>query len=450
MPTTRSMTAPKTPASDVGKTCGRSRSVRDATPDGTSLSWRLMSTASRFARSKRVGLFSDSDASIERDVSSTNHTSVSCRDCAPLLTESTGCDAANPSSSADRDDAPDQQPRWDAAGWASPSAKRTTSARRSPSSRNTIGMNAPTARRNASGVRKSMLISTPSRVAKAAHRRLVAGQPPARRLEAPRLVLEPPEHDLEVVHRVLVRAVEPDRLREVRGGSVERLDAPLLLLPRGDRRRERAEQIDQLRAALDIRLRLRGGAQEHLRVDARRLELRMLERGLARVRREERLHRVAVAEVVADAEQPLDRVAGQERRGFQRSAAPGDVPKRTSSSATALVPPLHVERGEQERARPRPRRRERERRATRLMPPSSAPRPARPTTRSPRAGKDEPAEQRERRRVRAEERRVGERAILRGELRRRDDVLLADDPLEVGEVLSFASSGTTRSSIPFD
>jgi hypothetical protein len=65
--------------SDVGKRFGSSRSVKEATPAGTSgIAFRRFSAAC-FARASRLRPVGEAAASIDRDVSSAKNASVSVR-----------------------------------------------------------------------------------------------------------------------------------------------------------------------------------------------------------------------------------------------------------------------------------------------------------------------------------------------------------------------------------
>ena len=100
MPIARSTVAANELTPSVGKRCGSTRSVIEATPNSTSVSCARTSFENERARSSRVGSVGERRASIERVTSTTVITSTPSRPSRAWRVETTGCAAANASSSA--------------------------------------------------------------------------------------------------------------------------------------------------------------------------------------------------------------------------------------------------------------------------------------------------------------------------------------------------------------
>ncbi len=79
IPTERPTVAWNTASSEVGNRLGRARSVKEATPAGTSGIAERSASAAAFARARRLGPAGDTAANIEREMSSAKIASASVR-----------------------------------------------------------------------------------------------------------------------------------------------------------------------------------------------------------------------------------------------------------------------------------------------------------------------------------------------------------------------------------
>ena len=152
IPIERRSVATKTSSSMLGKRCGRTRSVNEAIPNGTSGNAVRKRIAASFARSYRIAARGLARASIDRDVSRTTIASASARTRRSDVHSTRGCAAARPSRSA-ATASPATGSRLESTdGSGSPSDPLTLAPRRRTSRFATSGSTAPRASSTPSGV----------------------------------------------------------------------------------------------------------------------------------------------------------------------------------------------------------------------------------------------------------------------------------------------------------